>query len=220
VLKNVGWSFQTAAGVAAHRHEAHRQAWRPTPWRQSLRAAHAKHAWRRFGDAARCPPWGTLTDPWARRGPHPTGQTSGKRTGSKGLGLMDVFRGGCLSHGPAGRRNSTADRASLTRVLQHPTHHLLWSQEGAKSPTSAETHAFFAQRPARRQGVQRPASSPDYHPLAKRWKQRKPPDTHRQDVPTCEALTEKVEQALLKFAHAPEEVLARCGLPTELAQAA
>jgi hypothetical protein len=29
-----------------------------------------------------------------------------------------------------------------------------------------------------------------------------------------------VERALLKFAHAPEEVLALCGLPTELAEAA
>jgi hypothetical protein len=33
-------------------------------------------------------------------------------------------------------------------------------------------------------------------------------------------LTAKVEQALLKFTNAPEEILALCSLPTELAQAA
>ena len=40
------------------------------------------------------------------------------------------------------------------------------------------------------------------------------------DFPTFEALPEKVEQALLKFTNAPEEILALCSLPTELAQAA
>ena len=38
--------------------------------------------------------------------------------------------------------------------------------------------------------------------------------------PTFEALTEKVEQALLKFANIPEEILALCSLPVELAEAA
>ena len=33
-------------------------------------------------------------------------------------------------------------------------------------------------------------------------------------------VTEKVEQALLKFTNAPEEIIALCSLPTELAQAA
>ena len=39
-------------------------------------------------------------------------------------------------------------------------------------------------------------------------------------LPDFEALTDKVEQALLKFANIPEEILALCGLPAELAQAA
>lgn len=45
-------------------------------------------------------------------------------------------------------------------------------------------------------------------------------DTHLHYFPTFEALTNKVEQALLKFANSPEEILALCSLPTELAQAA
>ena len=45
-------------------------------------------------------------------------------------------------------------------------------------------------------------------------------DTHLHYFPTFEVLTAKVEQALLKFANIPEEILALCSLPTELAQAA
>jgi hypothetical protein len=45
-------------------------------------------------------------------------------------------------------------------------------------------------------------------------------DPHRHSFPTFEALTERVEQALLKFTNAPEEILALWSLPTELAQAA
>jgi hypothetical protein len=45
-------------------------------------------------------------------------------------------------------------------------------------------------------------------------------ETHLHYFPTFEALTEKVEQALIKFANIPEEILALCSLPAELAQAA
>ena len=54
----------------------------------------------------------------------------------------------------------------------------------------------------------------------KLWKKIKQQDTRLHYFPTFEALTEKVEQALLKFTNAPEEILALCSLPTELAQAA
>jgi hypothetical protein len=45
-------------------------------------------------------------------------------------------------------------------------------------------------------------------------------ETHLHYFPTFEALTEKVEQALLTFANIPEAILTLCSLPTELAQAA
>ena len=44
--------------------------------------------------------------------------------------------------------------------------------------------------------------------------------SHLHYFPTFEALTEKVEQALLTFTNAPEEILALCSLPTELAKVA
>jgi transposase len=93
-------------------------------------------------------------------------------------------------------------------------------QDGAKYHTSAETKAFFAQQAARLQVFQLPTYSPDYNPIEKLWKKIKQQDTHLHYFPTFEALTNKVEQALLKFANIPEEILALCSLPTELAQAA
>jgi transposase len=85
---------------------------------------------------------------------------------------------------------------------------------------STETKAFFAQQTARLQVVQLPTSSPDYNPIEQLWKKIKQQETHLHYFPTSEALTEQVEQALLTFTNAPEEILALCSLPTELAQAA
>ena len=50
-----------------------------------------------------------------------------------------------------------------------------------------------------------PTYSPDYNPIEKLWKKIKQQETHLHYFPTFEALTEKVEQALLKFANIPEE---------------
>ena len=110
--------------------------------------------------------------------------------------------------------------AFLKRVLEHTTPPIILMQDGAKYHTSAETTAFFAQQTARLQVVQLPAYAPDYNPIEKLWKKITQQDTHLHYFPTFEALTEQVEQALLKFTNAPEEILALCSLPTELAQAA
>ena len=93
-------------------------------------------------------------------------------------------------------------------------------QDGARYHTSTETQAFFTQHAARLQIVQLPTYSPDYNPIEKLWKKIKQQDTHLHYFPTFEALTDKVEQALLKFANIPEEILTLCNLPTALAQAA
>ena len=67
---------------------------------------------------------------------------------------------------------------------------------------------------------QLPSYSPDYNPIEKLWKQVKQEDTHLVYFPTFEALREKVEMALLKFARRAEDLLRLCGLTTELARAA
>ena len=94
-------------------------------------------------------------------------QTSGKRKGSKVLGLIDDFTGGFFYQGQEGRLNSAASIAFLTRVLEHTTQPIFLIQDGAKSHTSAETKAFFAQQTARLQVVQLPTYAPDYNPIEK-----------------------------------------------------
>jgi hypothetical protein len=80
--------------------------------------------------------------------------------------------------------------------------------------------ASRAQHAARLTVFQLPSYSPDYNPIEKLWKKIKQQETHLHYFPTFTALTEKVEAALLKFANAPAEILALCGLPAELAKAA
>ena len=220
LLKNLGFSYQKAAFVSAHLDERKRQEWRTTTWPQILGVAKAWHALLLFGDEASFPQWGTLTYTWARRGQQPIVKTSGKRKGYKVFGLIDYFTGRLFYQGQEGRLNSAAYIAFLTRVLEQTTQHIVLIQDGAKYHTSAETRAFFARQTARLQVFQLPTYSPDYNPIEKLWKKIKQQETHLHYFPTFEALTTKVEQALLKFANIPEEILALCSLPTELAQAA
>jgi transposase len=220
LLKNLGFSYQKAAFVSAHLDESKRQAWRTTTWPRILRKAQGQNALLLFGDEASFPQWGTLTYPWARRGQQPMVKTSGKRKGYKVLGLIDYFTGRFFSQGQEGRLHSAASIAFLTRVLEQTTQSIVLIQDGAKYHTSAETKAFFARQTARLQVFQLPTYSPDDNPIEKLWKKIKQQDTHLHYFPTFEALTEKVEQALRNFANIPEEMLALCSLPTELAQAA
>jgi hypothetical protein len=185
-----------------------------------LRLAKARPALRLFGDAASCPPGGTLAYTWARRGQPPQVQPAGQRHGANVFGLLASVTGCLVDPGQAGRLNAAASRALLTRGREHTPHPILLLQDGATSHPSAETNAFCAAHAARRQVFPLPTYAPDDNPLAKLGKQSTQPDTHVHDGPTCEALTVKVEQALFKCAKTPKAVLARCRLPTEWARAA
>jgi transposase len=220
LLKNLGFSYQKAAFVSDHLDEDRRQVWRTTTWPQILRLAQERKALLLCGDEASCPPWGTLPYTWARRGQQPQVKTAGKRKGDKVFGLIEYFTGRLFYQGQEGRLNSTAYIAFLTRVLEHTTHPIILIQDGARDHTSAATKAFFTQQTARLQVFQLPTYSPDYNPIEKLWKKIKQHETHMHYFPTVAALTETVEQALLAFANAPEDILTLCGLPTDLAKAA
>jgi transposase len=220
LLKNLGFSYQKAAFVSDHLDAQQRQEWRTQTWPQILRRAQERKALLLFGDEASFPQWGTLTYTWARRGQQPQVKTSGKRKGYKVFGLIEYFTGRLFYQGQEGRLNSATYIAFLTGVLEQTTRPIILIQDGARYHTSAATKAFFAQQTARLQVFQLPTYSPDYNPIEKLWKKIKQQDTHLHYFPTFEALTEKVEQALLKFTNTPEEILALCSLPTELAQAA
>ena len=132
LLKNLGLSFHKAAFVSDHLDEHKRHEWRTQTWPQRRRRAQQKPALRLCGDEASFPPWGTLTSTWARRGQQPKVQTSGTRKGSKVFGLIDDFTGHFFYHGQAGRRNSAASMAFLTRVLAQTTHSIFLIQDGAR----------------------------------------------------------------------------------------
>jgi len=220
LLKNLGFSYQKAAFVSDHLDEGKRHAWRTMTWPQILRLAKERKALLLFGDDASFPQWGPLTYTWARRGQQPKVKTSGKRKGYTVFGLMDYCTGCFFYQGQEGRLNSTTYMAFLKRVLEQTTQHIILIQDGAQYHTSAGTKAFFAQQTARLEVFQLPSYSPDYKPIEKLWKKVKKDGTHLQYFPPFEALTAKVEHALLKCANAPEEILSLCSLPTELAQAA
>ena len=184
------------------------------------RVAPAQHALLLFGAAASLPQWGPLPSPGARRGQHPKVQTAGKRTGYTGFGLLAACTGGFFSQGQEGRLHATASLAFRTRVLTQTTRDSLLRQAGAKDHTSAEPQACFTRPAARLQVFPRPTYAPDYNPIAKLCKKSKQQETPLHSFPTCEALTDEVEQALLQVATIPADILALCSLPTDWAQAA
>lgn len=139
------------------------------------------------------------------------------RKGYKVFGLIDYFSGRFFSQGQEGRLDTAAAVAFLTRVLKQTTQRLVLIQDGTRYHTSKAAHAFFAQHQERLTVFQLPSYSPDYNPIEKLWKQVKQAETPWHYFPTFEALTAKVEQALLKFAQAPQAILSLCGLPRELA---
>ena len=220
LLRTLGFSWQKAGFVSDHRDEAKRREWRRYTWPKILRLAREKVALLRFGDEAGFPQWGTLSYTWGRRGRQPLVPTSGVRKGYKVLGLIDSFTGRLFDQGWEGRLNSDCYAAFLKRVLEQTDHHLVLVQDGAKYHTSAAMKFFFEPHADRLTVFQLPSDSPDYNPIEKLWKKIKQQETHLQYCPTFAALTERVEQALIKFGNAPREILALCSLPAELALAA
>ena len=220
LLKDLGFSWQKAKFVSDHLDEAKRQQWRQQTWPHLLGLARRRGALLLFGDEASFPQWGTLSYTWARRGHQPVVKTSGTRKGYKVFGLIDYFTGRFFHQGHDGRLNSTAYTTFLTRVLEQTQQSIILIQDGAKYHTSAETQDFFQQHATRLEVFQLPTYSPDYNPIEKLWKKIKEQETHLHYFPTFTTLTEKVEQALVKFANAPQEILALCRLPAELALAA
>jgi transposase len=220
LLRNLGFSYQKAAFVSDHLNQIERQRFRTQTWPQILRLARAQQALLLFGDEASFPQWGTLTYTWARRGCQPVVKTSGKRKGYKVFGLIDYFSGRFFHQGQEGRLNSASYIAFVAQVLEQTTEPLILIQDGARYHTSAESKRFFAEHAERLTVFQLPGYSPDYNPIEKLWKKLKQQETHLHYFPTFAALTAKVEQALIKFANAPQEILSLCSLPEELAWAA
>ncbi len=170
-----------------------------------------------FGDEASFPQWGTLSYTWARRGQQPEVKTVGKRPGYKVLGLIQYGVGRLFYECTTERLNSATYERFLTRVLEQISGPIILIQDGAKYHTSAAIMPFFAANAHRLTVFQLPPYSPDFNPIEKLWKKIKQNDTHLVYFDTFEALTTKVEQALVKLADARGEILSLFGLEAKAA---
>lgn len=217
LLHNLGFSFQKARFVSDHLDEAARQEWRAKTWPKILRLAKQTGAAILFGDEASFPQWGTLSYTWARRGQQPEVKTAGKRRGYKVLGLIEYGAGRLFYQCTRERLNSATYEAFLQRVLEQITGPIILIQDGAKYHSSAAIKPFFAAHADRLTVFQLPTYSPDFNPIEKLWKTIKQKETHLQYFETFEALTAKVEQALVKFANARDEILSLFGLEASAA---
>jgi transposase len=211
LLKSLGFSYQKAKFVADHLDEGNRQLWQQKTFSEALRLAKQQNAYLLFGDEASFPQWGTLSYTWSRRGQQPEVKTSGKRKSYKVFGLIDYFTGKFFAQATQERLTSLTYEAFLTQVLAQSERPIVLIQDGARYHTSKAMQDFFAQHAARLTVFQLPSYSPDFNPIERLWKKIKEQETHLHYFPTFESLKEKVEQALVKFANAPKEILALFG---------
>jgi transposase len=211
LLHNLGFSFQRARFVSDHLDEQQRRDWLKRTWPQALALARQQGALLLFGDEASFPQWGTLNYTWARKGHQPQVRTSGRRKSYKVLGLIDYFSGRFFYSATSQRLTSDVYQQFLLKVLDQTTQPIVLIQDGAPYHTQAKMKQFFAKHAQRLTVFQLPTYSPDLNPIEKLWKKIKQQDTHMIYFPTFEALTTRVDEALLKFANASQEILALFG---------
>ena len=220
LLRNLGFRYQKAAFVSDHLNEIERRRFRQQIWPKILRLARAQQALLLFGDGASFPQWAhSLISGHGRAASRWSGHRASAKA-TKVFGLIDYFSGRFFHQGQEGRLNSTAYIAFLRQELEQTSEPLILIQDGARYHASAETKGFFAEQAERLTVYQLPGYSPDYNPIEKLWKKLKEQETHLHYFPTFAGLTAEVEQALIRFAHTPQEILSLCSLPEELAWAA
>ncbi len=211
LLKNLGFSYQKAKFVADHLDSQKRQLWQQQTLQEAIELARQQNAYLLFGDEASFPQWGTLSYTWSRRGVQPQVQTSGKRKAYKVFGLIDYFSGRLFSQATEERLTSHSYEAFLTQVLSQSERRIVLIQDGARYHTSKAMQSFFARNAERLTVYQLPSYSPDFNTIERLWKKIKEQETHLHYFATFESLKAKVEQALVKFANAPQEILALFG---------
>jgi len=210
-LHNLGFSVQKARFVSDHLDAATRLAWLEEKWPAILRAAKRRQGLSLFEDEASFAPWGSLSDPWARRGQQPEVPTSGKRKGYKVFGVIESFSGRVCYQGIEGRFTSEHSQAFLPLIMTQTTPHLFLIPDGARSHPSAATHAFLAAHRDRMTAEPLPSYSPDSNPIAYLWKKTKQRATHNKYCKEFTELTVSVEKALAYFATHPDTVFGLFG---------
>ena len=205
---NLGFSSQKARFVSAHLDKAKRLEWGQQTWPTVLRRARQRQALLLFGDEASLAQWGSLSSPWALKGPQPAVLPSGIRKADKVFGRIDYFAGRFFSKAHPGRFNSARYAAFLLDLLAQTTQPIFVMQDGARYHTSQAMAEFFAAHVTRLTKGQLPAYSPDCKPSEYLWKQVKQRATHLQHFPEFTRLQAEVDKAWLHFAQTPHEIMA------------
>jgi transposase len=211
LLDNMGYSYQKAAFVAAKQDQDKRQEWVNNIWPSILKQAERKNAYILFGDEASFPQWGTLNYTWAKKGKQPLVKTSGNRRSYKVFGLIDYFTGRFFAKGRDDKLNSDSYIDFLKDVLTRTRKHIFLIQDGAPYHKGKKVKDFFEQHADRITAHTLPSYSPDFNPIEMLWKKIKQQGIHLKYFPTFEQLKNKVEELLIDFKCATEEVLALFG---------
>jgi len=218
LLKNLGYSFQKAKFESAHLDPVAREKWEKETWPKILKEAEVKNAHIMFGDEASFPQWGSLSYTWARKGQQPVVKTSGKRKSFKVFGLIEYYSGKFFSKGHEGRLNSESYEEFLTEVLRKTRKHIILIQDGAPYHKSKAMKKFFEKNSRRLTIYRLPSYSPDFNPIEMLWKKIKQKEIHMHYFPTFDELVDKVNEALLNFQKAKEEILNLFGFYTGKAE--
>lgn len=214
LLKNMGFSFQKAKFESAHLDPEARAKWEKETWPEILKMAKRKNAHIMFGDEASFPQWGSLSYTWARKGKQPVVKTSGIRKCYKVFGLIEYFSGKFFSKGYEGRLNSYSYSEFLKDVLKKTRKHIILIQDGAPYHKSKAMKKFFEKNSSRITVYRLPSYSPDYNPIEMLWKKIKEDEIHMHYFPTFSELVDKVNEALLVFQRAKQEILNLFGFYT------
>ena len=211
LLKNMGFSFQKARFIAAKQDETARREWLENEWPSILKEAQEKKAYLLFGDESSFLQWGSLSYTWSRIGHQPIVKTSGSRKSYKVFGLIDYFTGKLFAKGHLGKLNSESYIDFLTEVLSKTRKHIILIQDGAPYHKGSKIAEFFEKNKNRLTVYCLPTYSPDFNPIEGLWKKIKQMGTHLKYFPTFDSLVERVEEMLIEFKNASDEILALFG---------
>lgn len=216
LLKNMGFSYQKATFVSDKQDDEKRKEWIDKQWPTILKIAKQKEAHIFFGDESSFPQWGSLSYTWARKGRQPVIKTSGSRRGYKVFGLIEYFTGKFLAKGHEGKLNAKTYQEFLKDVMRQTRKHIILIQDNVPYHTCPDMQAFFYDHKDRITVFQLPVYSPDYNPIEKLWKKIKEKGIHLSYFPTFDDLKNKVNEMLLLFKNAKNEVLLLFGFYDKL----
>lgn len=216
LLKNLGFSYQKAKFDSAHIDPEAQKTWIEKTWPEIIQVATKKNAHIMFGDEASFPQWGSLTYTWARKGKQPVVKTSGKRKCCKAFGLIEYHSGKLFYKRYEGRLNSESYTEFLKEVLAKTRKHIVLIHDGAPYHKSKAMRAFYKEKSTRLTTYLLPPYSPKYNPIEMLWKKIKEKEIHLHYFPTFESLTNKVEEAMLRFTNMKDEILSLFGFYKKL----